>query len=84
MGKERYYRWMLDYWEKRNELRHVSATTFAGIYSQLGEKDEAFKWLEEAYEEHDLGLNTNVRPEYDPLRDDPRFQDLLRRMNLLP
>ncbi len=84
LGKERYYRWMLDYWEKRSERRHVSPDTFAKIYAFLGDKDQAFKWLEEAYEEHDLVLNIKVNPDWDPLRDDPRFQDLLRRMNLLP
>ena len=83
-GEEPYWRWMLDYWEKSSERRHVSPYTFANIYTQLGEKDQAFQWLEEAYEEHDLGLNMNVNPDWDPLRDDPRFQDLLRRMNLLP
>ncbi len=85
LGKERYYRWMLDYWEKRSERRHVAPTTFASIYTQLGEKDQAFKWLEEAYEEHAGGFYTIVvGQEWDPLRSDPRFQDLLRRMNLEP
>ena len=82
LGKERYWRWMLDYWEKRSERRHVSPDTFAKIYAFLGDKDQAFKWLEEAYEEHDLFLNIKVNPDWDPLRDDPRFHDLLRRMNL--
>jgi len=55
------------------------------IHGYLGEMDQAFKWLEQ---EHDIregdiwGLK--VYPWYDPLRDDPRFQDLLRRMNLEP
>jgi len=43
------------------------------------------RWLEEGYKEHKfLMTNLNVAPEYDPLRDDPRFHDLLRRMNLHP
>jgi hypothetical protein len=54
---------------------------FSGL---LGEKDQAFKWLEEAYEEHAGGFyNIVVGQEWYPLRDDPRFQDLLLRMNLL-
>jgi len=53
---------------------------FSGL---LGEKDQAFKWLEEAYEERDGGLGfLTVNALLDPLRDDPRFQDLLLRMNL--
>ena len=59
---------------------------FLGIVSGLlGEKDQAFKWLEEAYEEHAGGFyNIVVGQEWYPLRDDPRFQDLLLRMNLEP
>jgi len=45
-----------------------------------------FEQLEEAYEERNAnGLrNLQSHPAYDPIRDDPRFHDLLRRMNLLP
>jgi hypothetical protein len=51
----------------------------------LGNKDKALEWLEKAYEDRSVGssfANIRVNPEYDPLRSDPRFQDLLRRMNL--
>ena len=52
------------------------------VYAGLGEKDLAFEWLERAYDEHDKGLvSLKVDPSLDPLRSDPRFQDLLRRMN---
>jgi hypothetical protein len=43
----------------------------AEVYASLGDKDEAMRWLERAYKERD------------PLRSDPRFQDL-RRMNFPP
>jgi len=56
----------------------------AAIYACLGEKDQAFRWLERAYQERDLGPYVMVDPLLDPLRDDPRFQDLLLRMNLQP
>jgi TolB-like protein/Flp pilus assembly protein TadD len=53
------------------------------IYAGLGEKGEAFKWLEEAYRNHDVGLvYLKVDPCLDPLRSDPRFDDLLRRVGL--
>jgi hypothetical protein len=52
------------------------------IHAGLGEKDQAFEWLERAYEERDKGLLfLRIDPPLDPLRSDPRFQDLLRRMN---
>ena len=51
-------------------------------YAQLGDKDQAFAWLEKAYEKHDMGLfRLKYSALYDPLRDDPHFQSLLRRMN---
>ena len=52
------------------------------MYAHLGDKDQAFALLEKSYEEHEgLIYLLNVSPSFDPLRDDPRFQDLLRRMN---
>ncbi len=69
---------------KRAQREHVEPTRFAIIYAQLGEKDEAFEWLEKAFEEGQDMNNLKVHPIWDPLRDDPRFQDLLRRLNLEP
>ncbi len=60
----------------------VQPTGVAQLYGALGEKDQAFAWLEKAYEEHDGWLAMlKVDPHFDSLRDDPRFQSLLRRMN---
>jgi TolB-like protein/Tfp pilus assembly protein PilF len=53
------------------------------IYAGLGEKDEAFQWLEKAYAAHDKGLTyLKIDPCMDPLRSDPRFHDLIRRVGL--
>jgi len=82
-GKEDYWQWMLDFWKGRSAQGYVSPTTFAIIHSALGEKDQAFEWLEKAYQTHDTTM-FKVEPSFDPLRDDPRFQDLLLRMNLEP
>lgn len=55
------------------------------VYSGLGEKDQAFEWLEKAYKAHSNGMSyLKVDPALDPLRSDPRFRDLLRRMNFPP
>ena len=51
-------------------------------YASLGEKDLAMAWLEKAYTEHSYGLpETRCAHEFDVLQSDPRFQDLLRRIN---
>ena len=49
----------------------------------LGEPDQAFECLEKAYQEREsLLVYVRVTPNFDPIRADPRFHDLLRRMNL--
>jgi len=84
-GEKGYWQWQLDYAKERAKQQYVRPSDFAEFYAQLGEKDQAFEWLEKAYQERDGGLVfLNVDREYDPLRDDPRFQDLLLRMNLEP
>ena len=53
----------------------------------LGDKDKAFEWLDRSCAERSLGLGDvgmKVNPVWDSLRSDPRFRDLLRRMNLQP
>ena len=56
---------------------------FARIYGALGENDEAFSWLENAFGEHDVYLAwLKVDAAIDPLRNDPRFPELLRRVGL--
>jgi hypothetical protein len=57
----------------------------AATYTALGEKEEAFRFLEQSYSEHAVEITfLKVAPEFDPLRSDPRFQDLLRRTGLPP
>ncbi|WP_255551193.1 hypothetical protein [Granulicella sp. dw_53] len=53
------------------------------VYAGMGKKAEAFKWLEESYRTHDEGITyIKVEPCLDPLRGDPRFDDLLSRVGL--
>jgi len=63
--------------------RYVSALYFAGVYTGLGEKSTALDWLDKAYKErNDRLVYLNVDPMADPLRSEPRFQDLLKRLHL--
>ncbi len=65
--------------------RYVSPYTVAAIYAGLGEKDQAFKWLEKAYDERDIWvMNLKVDPVFGKLRSDRRFPDLLARTGLRP
>jgi hypothetical protein len=61
---------------------YVTPYLVARIYTALGNKDEAFHWLETGYREHEaLMVFLKIDPRLDDLRDDRRFEDLLRRMN---
>jgi len=76
----------LEILEQLNEMskhRPVSAVDRAVVYLGLGNKEQALALLDEAYERHELGmLYLKSEPRYDPLRSDPRFQDLMRRVGL--
>jgi TolB-like protein/Flp pilus assembly protein TadD len=61
----------------------VGRYEIALVYAGLGRRQEAFKWLEEAYDAHDVGLlYLKIDPCLDPLRSDPHFDNLLRRVGL--
>jgi serine/threonine-protein kinase len=69
--------------EEREKTAYVPPCDLAQIHTALGDVDEAFRWLERAIEVRDADLfMTKVWPVWDPLRDDPRFDELLRRLNL--
>jgi TolB-like protein/DNA-binding winged helix-turn-helix (wHTH) protein/Flp pilus assembly protein TadD len=69
--------------KRKRKRGFVSSSAFAIVYGALGEKDAAFAWLEKAYEERDPQLTyLKVGPRFDPLRHDPRFKDVLRRIGL--
>ena len=61
---------------------YSSAYEIASMYADLGDKDQAFQWLNTAYQEREegmLGLKTDFL--LDPLRSDPRFAALVRRID---
>jgi eukaryotic-like serine/threonine-protein kinase len=66
----------------RSRKTYVSPTLVAELYLQAGEKDLALQWLEKAFEVREPNLPYIGTPDYDSLRSDPRFQNLLRLMNL--
>ena len=67
----------------RSQRIHVAPYGIATVYAALGDKDQAFAQLEEAYAQRTFFLDfLKVDPELDSLRSDPRFQNLLGRMNL--
>ena len=70
---------ILDQTKKQNV--YLRPGLIAEVYTSLGEKDDAMRWLEKGYKERDAWLALlKVWPAFDTLRSDPRFQDLLKRM----
>ena len=66
-----------------SQRRYVSAYSVAVIYAGLGEKEQAFQWLEKADEERSTELVfLKVDPRLDPLRNDSRFQELVKRVGV--
>jgi TolB-like protein/Flp pilus assembly protein TadD len=82
-GKREEAEQMLSDLEETAKEKYVSAYYFAIIYLGLGEHDLAFQWLERAFDERSGFLAfIKVEPMFDPLREDARFSDLLRRMGI--
>jgi TolB-like protein/DNA-binding winged helix-turn-helix (wHTH) protein/Flp pilus assembly protein TadD len=67
--------------KKRSTPAYSNAPEIAIIYISLGDKDEAMTWLEKGYEER-FNPGVLLRPGFDPLRSDPRFQNLVHRIGL--
>ncbi len=68
-----------------SKRRYVDPVPVATVHAGLGEKDQAFEWLEKGYEERSSQLTViKVNPIYDSLRSDPRYEELLRRIGLQP
>lgn len=71
------------YLKEKLEVTRDDANVAAQINARLGNRDEAFQWLEKAYEQRSgFVALLKVDPELDSLHSDPRFQTLLDRMNL--
>jgi hypothetical protein len=73
----------LDQLKELSNERYVAPYWIAVVCAGLGEKDQAFQWLEKSYQERSSEMIVfNVDPWFDNLRPDPRFADLVRRIGL--
>jgi TolB-like protein/DNA-binding winged helix-turn-helix (wHTH) protein/Flp pilus assembly protein TadD len=80
-GKKTEARKLLAELKQLSEQGYVPAPGLALIHAGLGEKDEAFAWLEQGYEQRAFQMQwIKIEPRWDSLRSDPRFQELIRRM----
>ena len=77
---------VLDQLNRLSKQEYVLPSYVAAIYVGLGDKERALESLQKAYEDRSIVDTTSIKvnPLWDPLRSDPRFADLLRRMNLQP
>jgi tetratricopeptide (TPR) repeat protein len=69
--------------KRRRQAGYIPAAAFVNAYLGLGENDQAFVWIEQAYKEHSNILQfVKVHPYFAPIRGDPRFAELVRRFGL--
>jgi serine/threonine-protein kinase len=81
-GREGYWRWLLEWYEAERSKGNADPLDFAWVYAGLGDADAAFAFLDEAFEMRNGDLTfLKVNAYWDPIRGDPRFDELLRRMN---
>jgi tetratricopeptide (TPR) repeat protein len=84
-GKREQARRILEKLLEHSRVDFVDSYAIGMIHVGLGDKDKAFEWLEKAYQERSEELLfLKVEPVLDPLRADPRFQSLIRRIGLPP
>jgi TolB-like protein/DNA-binding winged helix-turn-helix (wHTH) protein/Flp pilus assembly protein TadD len=67
--------------KKRSNATYSHGSEIAVIYAALGDTDQAMNWLEKGFEER-FNPGVLLRPGFDPLRSDPRFRELVRRIGL--
>ena len=83
MGKAAEARAILPKLQERVAKDGLGRYEIALIYAGLGDKDQAFAWLEKSLAAHDKGMTyLKIDPCLDPLRNDPRFRDLIKRVGL--
>ena len=74
---------MISRFREISKTQYIPSCRIAAIYGELGERDKAFEELRKAFELRDWELyRLNADPYWRPLRDDPRFKEVLKRLNL--
>ncbi|MCU1343660.1 MAG: hypothetical protein JWN92_3083 [Candidatus Acidoferrum typicum] len=74
---------LLEELKRRKQAGYVPSAAFLDAYLGLGDNEQAVVWLEQAYKEHSSTVQfLKVQPYFDPIRSDPRFVDLVRRVGL--
>jgi hypothetical protein len=74
---------LLDELQRRRQRHYVPAAAFVNAYLGIGDTDQVFFWLEQALKEKsNLMQWLGVDPMFDPLRSNPRFVELVRRVGL--
>jgi DNA-binding winged helix-turn-helix (wHTH) protein/TolB-like protein/tetratricopeptide (TPR) repeat protein len=82
-GRKTEARKILDDLKEQSKRRYIAPCVIAALYASLGEKDQAFVWLDKAYDAHDFILVLlKVEPMFDNLRSDSRFTALVKRVGL--
>jgi tetratricopeptide (TPR) repeat protein len=81
MGRRNEATGLLDDLKKHSSPGYSRASEIAAVYVALGDNDRAMTWLEKGYEER-FNPGVLLRPGFDPIRSDPRFQNLLHRIGL--
>jgi TolB-like protein/DNA-binding winged helix-turn-helix (wHTH) protein/Flp pilus assembly protein TadD len=82
-GRRREALRLVDELKRRQQTGYVAATPFVDAYLGLGDNEQALAWLERAYQEQaNILMLIKVYPNFDPLRGDPRFVDLVHRVGL--
>ncbi len=83
MGRRQQAEDVIKRWKENEKSNYVINYWIAVAYAALGEKDAAFAELEKAYQSHDFFFHRlKVDPYLDPLRNDPRYEEMLKRLNL--
>ena len=83
-NEERKSREVLTEAERLGEKHFMPSYGRAAAYAALGDKGKALQMLQRSYEDHSWLIWIGVDPMFDPLRKEPAFQSMLRKMNLLP
>jgi hypothetical protein len=84
MGKRSEAEQQITILREMSKTRYIRHYYFVWVYAALGDKDKAFEELEHCYAERDAFIvRMKSDPFMDPIRGDPRFDEMVKRLNLL-